>query len=147
MRMLIAALLALPLAGCFEATRGTIAGGECKVMTRPPYVVMGKAAYDQNWIDNEIEGGVGACSWKRPAPRPAELDAQPARKAAVPKKKPGIAARLKEKAKSIWPAPSPVPQATFPTAPEPEAKPEPPPPPRAPIDELLNPQPARRVYP
>lgn len=146
-RLAILVALALPLAACVTTGGGSISGGECKVMQRPPYVVQGKAAYDQNWIDNEIEGGIGACGWKRPAARPAELDGKPARRPA-PKK--GLAARIKEKAKSIWPAASTVPLAPLPRPVEAEPAPKPveaPPPPRAAIDELLNPLPARKVYP
>jgi hypothetical protein len=150
-------LAALPLAGC-ETMHGSVAGSECKVMTRPPYVVEGKAAYDQNWIDNEIEGGVGACGWTRPAPRPPELDAQPARRAIAPKARRGLAARardaIKQKAATIWPAPSSVPQAPLPVPDEAVPAPAPADPPAAPrsaIDQLLNPRqplaPVRQVYP
>lgn len=134
-RTSLIALLALPLAGCFEATRGTIAGGECKVFERPPYVVLGKRQYDQDWIDSQVEGGVGGCGWKRPAARPAELDAKPAPKKAAPpvKKKIGVIRRVKDR---IWPsAAAPV----LPT-PEPPAVVAPPAPKsRDPIDELLQP--------
>ncbi len=146
MRLAAALLLAAIVGGCDWKTFPTsIEGGECKVMTRPPYVVQGKAAYDQNWIDNEIEGGVGACGWKRPEPRPASIDAAPVRKPAVaPAKKKGVIARAKDRVKSIWPAPSAVPSVPLPEpvvvapvpvpmAPVPVSKP------RSAIDELLQP--------
>lgn len=139
--------VALMLGGCETLGTGSIAGGECKVMNRPPYVVQGKAAYDQNWIDNEVEGGVGACGWKRPAPRPAALDAAPARKVAAPPARRGLVARAKDRARSIWPSPSAVPSAPLPEPVPVVAEPPPPVKPRSAIDELLDPAPVRRVYP
>ena len=71
-RLALLLLLAPLLGGCaWQTVKGSVAGGECKVFERPEYVVLGKRPYDQNWIDGTIEGGVGACRWKRPAPRPA----------------------------------------------------------------------------
>lgn len=74
--------LAIPLlcAGCASGGPGSVRGGECRVFERPEFVVHGKRRYDQNWIDSNIEGGVGACGWQRPKPRPPSLD-RPLRKA------------------------------------------------------------------
>jgi hypothetical protein len=84
---ILALLLAGPLlGGCLKTLTGSVAGGESQVFERPPYAVRGKTTYDQNWIDSQVEGGVAAFGWDRPAPRPPQLDApQPsARKAAAP---------------------------------------------------------------
>lgn len=134
-------LLAALLGGCETTSTVSIAGGECKVFERPAFAVRGLARYDQSWINRQVEGGVGACGWKRPAPRPAELDAEPARKVAPAPKNRGVVARVKDAAKSIWP---PVPAA--PLAPPVTAAPaaEPPPKPRSAIDELLDPRGASR---
>ncbi|MDG9697880.1 hypothetical protein QC281_48405, partial [Streptomyces sp. DH17] len=76
MKRFILITAALLLAGCESQTlKGSIAGGECRIFERPPYVVRGAKPYDQDWIDRQVEGGVGGCRWPRPAPRPAELDA------------------------------------------------------------------------
>jgi hypothetical protein len=134
-RVAAVALLAVPLAGCFEATRGSIPGGESKVFEAPKYAVKGKAQYDQNWIDSQVEGGVAAFGWKRPAARPASLDARSSAKLVkAPSKRPGIVKRIKSR---VWPAKgSPV--LPTPVAPEwPTAAPVAP---RDPVDELLQPE-------
>lgn len=108
---------------------------------RPAYVVLGKRPYDQDWIDSQIEGGVGACRWKRPAPRPPELDAAPGRQVAatVPAKRKGIIKRIRDRVlpTRAEPPPAAVVPAPVVAAPEPAA---PPPAPRRPIDELLRPR-------
>jgi hypothetical protein len=40
-------------------------------------VVMGVSQRDQDWIDDTVEAGVGACHWPRPQPR---MSASPAAK-------------------------------------------------------------------
>jgi hypothetical protein len=40
----------------------------------PEYAVRGKTKYDQNWVDDTVESGVGGCGWQRPAARPPALD-------------------------------------------------------------------------
>jgi hypothetical protein len=47
--------------------------GACAVFERPPYVIKGKQRVDQDWIDDTIESGVGACGWERPKPRPTAI--------------------------------------------------------------------------
>src|SRR4051794_15671112 len=76
-------LLPLLLAGCASRGPASIAGGECKIFEAPQYEVRGKRAYDQDWIDSQVEGGVGGCHWTRPKPRPASLEAAPSGKIAV----------------------------------------------------------------
>lgn len=141
-------LALLPLGGCATAPQGSIAGGECKFLERPVYAVRGARQYDQDWIDSTIEGGVGACGWRRPAPRPAELDAP----VPVPRAKPVASKKSK---KPLWlrmlhglhkkkPAPqvAPVPVTPIadPAPPEPVAAPALPPPPAcSAIDKLLSP--------
>lgn len=126
---LLALMLLLPaaalLSGCETTSEAlhSIPGGECKAFERPPYAVKGKTRYDQGVVDNFVETGVGACHWDRPARRPPELD-RPAATAAsavpLPKPRPGIIHRAKQKAQSLhlWPAgqtdpvmPTPVPPA------------------------------------
>jgi hypothetical protein len=153
-RIVIAAGLALLLAGCAsDKILTSIPGGESKVFERPPYVVLGKTRYDQNWIDSQVEGGVAAFGWPRPAPRPPQLDAKPGQKivAAAPKKKRGLIRRIKDRIlPTKTPAPTEVPvEAPPPVVATPEPlPPPPPPPPKSDVDELLNPSvplpPARR---
>lgn len=143
-------LLLLPLlalGGCATAPQGSVGGSECKVFERPQYVVRGARQYDQNWIDSTIEGGVGACGWARPAPRPAELDAPvsraPQKAKAVPKKRKPAWLRMLRSLHHPKPAPVPVTPIADPAPPEPApvAVPElpPPPPSCSPIDKLLSP--------
>ena len=69
LRMLgLVALIALLPAGCGTPRPGS-ARGECQIFTRPATVVLGQTAYDQGWIDDQIESGVAGCGWKRPARR------------------------------------------------------------------------------
>ena len=106
-----------------------------------------KRAYDQDWIDSQVEGGIGGCGWQRPAARPAALDAAPARKPVLvaPRKKRNVVQRIKDRI-SGPPAPAPVPYVAAPIMPA-AAAPKPAPVPRDPVDELLQPsEPPRRVY-
>jgi hypothetical protein len=141
-------VLATLLAGCETTSTGSIAGGESKVFERPPYVVLGKRPYDQHWIDSQIEGGVAAFGWKRPAPRPAAIDAQrgPLKTKPASIKKIGIISRAKTRLKSVWPSSHVIalPKMTVPAveqpAPfEPERRTPPVVVPRDPVDELLQP--------
>jgi hypothetical protein len=138
--------------------RASVKGGECRVFERPQYAVLGKRQYDQRWIDGNVEAGVGACGWKRPAKRPAALDAMPSgrplvvvpqrraslmsrtfgrlHRAPVPRARPGQRRPVPPEAPR--PANIVVPDVLAVPEPEPEAAP-PPPPPRAPVDELLSP--------
>jgi len=125
-RHLLLLFAALLLAGCESQTlKGSVAGGECRIFERPSYVVRGLRRYDQDWIDSQVEGGVGGCHWQRPAPRPPELDA-PAAAAAQPAPRPkkrGMIARIKaavHRAPTAPPvAPEPAPAVAAP-ADEPE---------------------------
>lgn len=140
-RILALLLLAPLIVGCTETLRGSIPGGESKVFTAPPYVVKGRAQYDQNIIDDWVEGGVAAYGWKRPAPRPASIDAPTKRavKTAAPPKKRGLIKRIKDRVvhpftKPVAPIVESPPVASLP-APVVQA-----PPPRDPVDELLHPE-------
>ena len=134
-RMVLLMGVAVALSGCVTTGVGSVKGGECRVFERPEYAVRGKARYDQNWIDSQIEGGVGGCGWKRPKPRPPEFDrgaAAPSIARAEPR--PGVIKRIKNriaprKAAAAQTAPAPVPYINVvPAAP----------PPRDPVDELLS---------
>lgn len=140
-RFALIALLALLLAGCASKGPASIAGGECKIFEAPAYEVRGEQPYDQDWIDSQVEGGVGGCHWKRPARRPASLDAAPgARRAVVKPARRGILRRIRVR---VLPPKLEVPAA----APALEPLPAParvvavPPvrPPRSAIDRLLDP--------
>ena len=95
----LAVLLVGPiLAGCAGNNLPcSVAGGECRVFEPPKYAVAGRTSYDQDWIDGNVEAGVGGCGWKRPAARPPGLDAGTQKRAVhkAPKKKPGFLARVK----------------------------------------------------
>lgn len=146
--ILLCIAVGLVLGGC--ATGPTsVKGSECKVFERPQYVILGKTSYDQDWVDRQIEGGVGACKWARPAKRPASLDAAaPTVVSSIPVKRPSFAQRVKARVKKVFhkkpvpvPAPRPVeptPPVVSPEPPRPEP-PKPPPPKRDPVDELLHP--------
>lgn len=148
MRLALLALLAPLLGACATNGGGSVAGGECKFLERPTYVVRGARQYDQDWIDSTIEGGVGACGWQRPAPRPSQMDAPvvktPAKAAPAPKKpKHGMLwhmrdAWLKHKAAQSVEALA-VPDA--PDATPPVLPPLPAPVLRGTVDELLSPSP------
>lgn len=143
MKFLILIPVGFALGGCMQTLTGSIAGGESKVFQRPEYVVLGKTSYDQNWIDNQVEGGVAAFGWKRPLPRPASLDAHVTTKQVTKislAKKTSFIKRIKAKLHFVRPAPVPFTNAVMPPLPEPA----PPvvvvaPAPRSPIDQLLHP--------
>jgi hypothetical protein len=121
------------IAGCAGTKLpASVAGGECKIFEAPKYAVRGARAYDQDWIDSNIEGGVGGCGWQRPQARPAAIDGKTAVKPAAQKPKRGIVERIKDR---ILPAAAP------PTVAQPAPVEPPPllPRPRDPVDELLNP--------
>lgn len=140
-RLILLALVAATLTGCQTIGPASVKGGECRIFERPEYAVRGKRPYDQDWIDGNVEAGVGGCGWKRPKARPASLDAVPGQKAA-PVKKRGILKRIKDRVVAPFtapvapvvevPAPVIVVPATAPPAPAPK-------PPRDPVDELLHP--------
>lgn len=142
--MVLLALAPL-LGGCMQTLTGSVAGGECKIFERPTYAVLGKRPYDQDWIDSQVEGGVGGCNWPRPAPRPASLDAAPVKPSIVSAKpKPGFVKRVTARVRRAWPkgavAPIDVPIVPVPAASVAPASPsEPPEKPRSAIDELLQP--------
>lgn len=133
--LLLPLALLLVLGGCVTTDGPGSVSGTCSVFTGPQYAVRGATQYDQDWIDPTIEGGVGACHWPRPAARPAAMDApRAARHVPLPKKRPGLVARVKAK---VWPVEKVAPVVA---APEPVA---PPAAPRSAIDELLNPADAK----
>jgi hypothetical protein len=148
LRLILLAPAALLLAGCDPQTlKGSIAGGECRIFERPAYVVRGVRRYDQDWIDSQVEGGVGGCGWARPAPRPAELDAPGAAVATSvsvkPAKKRGVVARIKA---AVHREPDAVPPPAIeavPPSPPVDADPQPvlvpPPAPRSRLELLLDP--------
>jgi hypothetical protein len=82
-RLVMLLPLGLLLGGCEWQTFKSSVAGSCAVFERPPYAVRGKAAYDQDVVDNFVESGVAGCNWTRPAPRPPQLDAPAGRKVAV----------------------------------------------------------------
>jgi hypothetical protein len=140
----IAILFTLLLAGCGGGKSLTsIQGGESKIFEAPPYVVKGKAPYDQNWIDSQVEGGVAAFGWPRPAPRPPAIDAPRSKQKAAPPKKPvkqSFARRFKDRVTAPFRAAPPVvasPPVVAAPAPAPPAAP--PPKSRDAVDELLDP--------
>jgi hypothetical protein len=148
-RFAIVAAAALMLGACQHTGVGSVRGGECKIFERPQYVVLGKRPYDQDWIDSQVEGGVGGCGWQRPKPRPASLDAVPGQKAAAakPVKKPGLIKRVKDrvwksKAEPVIELPAIITQGPPDPPPIPHAAP---PPTREAVDELLQPSVIRRV--
>lgn len=144
------------IAGCAGTNLpGSVKGGECRVFERPQFVVLGRKPYDQKWIDGNVEAGVGACGWQRPAKRPASLDAKKKSASPAPQlgtqkpKKKGIFRRAVDKVLprsnpgDVTPAPVELHQEVAPlpstTVAQPEPPPAPPPTKRAPVDELLSP--------
>jgi hypothetical protein len=128
--------LALVLGGCSFKGPASVQGGECRIFARPEYAVAGRTSYDQDWIDGNVEAGVGGCGWKRPAARPPELDAKP--KAAKPtvhkaKKKPSFLSRVRARVTGKPVEPVPYIVATPPIV----AEPKPEPAPRDPVYEFL----------
>lgn len=152
-RFVLLLLVAVSLGGCMQTFNTTsIAGGESKVFEPPPYVVKGKAPYDQRWIDSQVEGGVAAFGWPRPKPRPPEIDAPRAKKKAVaPPKKRTIVQRIKDRVVHPFTKPvapvieSPLAPPVVVTAPV-QPPPAPPPKPRDPVDELLQPSKDQRRF-
>jgi hypothetical protein len=146
-RFTIAAAAALLLGACQTTGVGSVGGGECKIFERPQYVVLGKRQYDQDWIDSQVEGGVGGCGWQRPQARPASLDAVPGQKAKVvakPVKKRGLIKRIKDRV--VHPFTKPVEPVIESPPPPVVAAPAPPSlAPRDPVDELLQPSMIRKV--
>jgi hypothetical protein len=158
-RVLAGLLLTAVLAGCAGTSLpASVTGGECRVFARPEFAVRGKTKYDQNWVDDTVESGVGGCGWQRPAARPPALDAAPSvggpAVVAVPLKRASLMSRTfghirkkpKVKPGVVDPVPSPTPRPVnivvpdvIVAEPEPEVAPSPPAPPRAPVDELLSP--------
>lgn len=147
-RLALLILLPLLLVGCQTIGPASVKGGECRIFERPEYVVLGKRQPDQDWIDSQIEGGVGGCGWKRPKARPASFDAVPGQKAAPPppKKKRGIIKRIRDRVVAPFTAPAepvveppPPPIVVAPPDDAPLAVPPPTPPPLDPVDELLQP--------
>jgi hypothetical protein len=129
----------LALAGCASSRVASVSGGECRVFERPQYQVLGRADYDQRWIDGNIEAGVAGCGWQRPAARPANL--QPSRTVAAPAKK-----TIRERVKAlVTRAPKAAPAPSWPpvTAPPVAITPPQPATPPAPVD-LLDEPPIRR---
>lgn len=146
------ALLAPLLAGCATDGIGSIKGGECRIFERPEYAVRGKLQYDQDWIDGNIEAGIGGCGWKRPVARPSALDAPKGHIVvrSAPVKKRGLLKRIKDRVAHPFSKPvAPIMQSppfadrwtpiAKPTPPEPAPAPMPAPAPRDPVDELLHP--------
>lgn len=135
-RSIAALFLTVALAGCAGTKLpASVAGGECRIFEAPRYEVRGKTTYDQDYIDGNVEAGVGGCGWKRPAARPPGLDEDPkTEKPAVHKlkKKPSFLSRVKARVtgKPVEPVPyidaSPAPVVA-----------EPAPAPRDPVYEFL----------
>lgn len=138
LRSIVALCLTAGLAGCAGVKPpASVSKGECRVFEAPPYEVLGKTTYDQDYIDGNVEAGVGGCGWKRPAARPPELDARP--KAAKPaahklKKKPSFLSRVRARVTGKPIEPVPYIDASPPT---PVVEPSPEPAPRDPVYELL----------
>jgi len=82
--LLVLMTLAFVVSGCAGVSPASIAGGECKVFKDPGFAVRGKRLKDDQWIGKTQESGIEVCGWKRPAARPASLDARPAPVADAP---------------------------------------------------------------
>ncbi len=65
--------------------------GACSAFVAPPYVVKGRARYDQQWIDTQTEAGVAGCGWERPKVRPVSIDAKPKTTTVIYKAPPKVA--------------------------------------------------------
>lgn len=142
LRLVLIGLVSFMLAGCQTIGPASVKGGECRIFERPEYAVRGKRPYDQDWIDGNVEAGVGGCGWKRPKARPASFDSVPGQKSvAAPVKRRGILKRIKDRVAPPVavqaPQPAPPPAAAVVT---PTPEPAPPSPPRDPVDELLQPK-------
>lgn len=122
-RIVIIVAAAALLAGCQTTGTGSVRGGECRVFAAPAYAVRGARPYDQQWIDQTVESGVGGCGWRRPQRRPVSLDGQGAAGApAVAAQRRGVLRRI------IRPAPAQNAPAPAPAAPARDA-----------VDDLLSP--------
>lgn len=137
-RIAMLGLAGLVLAGCQTTGPASVKGGECRIFERPEYAVRGKRRYDQDWIDSQIEGGVGGCGWKRPSPRPASIEGRPEKAVAKPVRRRSVVERIKERV-APSPAPLPAPVAVQPALAAPVD-------PVDPVDELLGTSSVRRVY-
>lgn len=145
MRSLWILFAAVSLAGCATSSLpASVAGGECKIIPRAEYEVVGKTQYDQDFADATVVAGQ-SCGYPLPKPRPPSFD-EPSRGSAVPTaqlpapRKPSLWQRTKAKAKGIvsrvrrnapgvvTPAvasPQPIPVPAEPEA-DPPPKPKPP---------------------
>jgi hypothetical protein len=73
----------MSLTGCASNRQfATLTGGACSAFPAPTVQIKGRTSMDQRWADETTEAGVAGCGWKRPARRPASLDARP--RAAAP---------------------------------------------------------------
>lgn len=72
----ITAALGILLAGCANNQFATLKSAG-QSLPQAQYRVLGKTRYDQLWIDKTIEVEVASLGHKRPAARPAALDASP----------------------------------------------------------------------
>lgn len=151
-RIIILGMSAFLLAGCMTTGPSSVKGGECRIFERPEYAVRGKTRYDQDWVDGNIEAGVGGCGWRRPKTRPASFDATPAQRKATapPPKKKTVIQRIKDRVahpftKQVEPVVEspPVPVVIPRPQPSPSA---PPPKPTDPADELLQPSKDQRRF-
>lgn len=71
MTVLTVAAFGLCLAACASTHSPVLSiAGACKAFDAPKTEVAGRASSDQRWINGQVEAGVGACGWQRPAPRP-----------------------------------------------------------------------------
>lgn len=138
-RLVVLCLSGLMLAGCQTIGPASVKGGECRIFERPQFAVRGLRPYDQDWIDGNVEAGVGGCGWERPKARPASLDAVPGQKAkaAPAPAKRGLIKRIKDRVAHPFSAPvAPVVESPAIVV---LPGPSPPPLPRDPVDELLQP--------
>lgn len=89
------AALGLSLTACAGSrTKLLTMTGACDAFgAGPKYEIKGATRYDQDWIDDKVEAGIGGCEWERPAPRPQSLDVKvqldrPAKVVVAPPAKP-----------------------------------------------------------
>lgn len=77
------------LTGCASSTRfATLTNGACSAFPAPAVQIKGRTQADQRWADETTEAGIAGCGWKRPARRPAAMDARPVAAAPVPEIEP-----------------------------------------------------------
>lgn len=96
----ILVLTVLLLTGCASPPIGSVAGGECKLVSAPSYAVKGKTSYDQEWVDDTTEALVRGCKQPRPKARPASIDNPPRVKIIMSSPTTGVA--LRPKVKHWW---------------------------------------------